>query len=389
VWRRAGSRLWDVDGNEYVDYAMGFGPHILGHSPPQVVEAVRECLAQGQLYAGQHPAEIEFAELLVDVLPHAERVRIGQSGTEMDQLAVRLARAYTGRQRLVRFGGHYHGWLDPLFVEPGTDPGPDQEPPLTAGQSRAAAGDVILLPWNDLDAVRRTLGPGSDVAAVIMEPILNNTGAIMPLTGYLEGVAELCRDSGTLLVFDEVITGFRVGLGGAQARLGVPADLAVYAKALGSGFPVAALAGRAELLDLTRDVVMHGGTYNTGVSATVAALATVRTLAQDDPYPGIYRTGETLMEGLRTVAEKRGVDLAVEGLGPVFHTRFGPKGGVHDLRTFRERSDGDLGRRFIVALQDEGVRVTPRGTWFVSAAHDDGDIDRTLEAAGRALDSLT
>lgn len=387
--RAKGSRLWDVDGNEYVDFAMAFGPHVLGHGHPAVDDAVRSAIDVGQLWAGQHLREIELAEMLVDVLPNAEMVRFGQSGTEMDQLAVRLARAVTGKRRIVRFAGHYHGWLDPIFVDPSVDPFPSTAAIITPGQSAASAQEVTVLPWNDIAAVERAFGDHDDVAAVIMEPILSNTGMIFPRDGYIEAVHDLCRRNGALLVLDEVITGFRVALGGAQEYLGVPADLTVYAKAMASGYPVAALAGPASVMGQLADgSIMHGGTYNTGVSAMAAAVATVSVLRDEDPYTSIQTVGGALIDGIRDLARRHSIELSVDGIGPVFQTRFGPAGGVHDFATYQQRADLALADRFLWALQDRGVRLTSRGTWFLSAAHDSSDVDRTLEAVDGALAEL-
>lgn len=390
VYERAeGSRLWDVDGNCYVDYAMAFGPHVLGHGHPAVTEAVASVLGTGQLWAGQHLREIELVEEMVEILPNAERIRLGQSGTEMDQLALRLARAATGRRRVIRFAGHYHGWLDPLFVDPATDPYPAQGAPLTPGQSAAAAADVVVIPWNDVDAVAAVFDAHDDVAAVFMEPILSNVGMIMPRPGYIEAVRELCEKNGALLVLDEVITGFRVRLGGAQELLDVRGHLTVYAKAMASGFPVAALAGPADVMDLlATPAVMHGGTYNTGISAVAAALATVRVLRDTNPYPQMMEVGGALIDGIRALAQRHGVELSVDGIGPVFQTRFGPAGGVHDRQTYMERSDPALADRFLWALQDRGVRITHRGTWFLSASHTHADVEETLEAVDGALGAL-
>jgi len=388
--RGEGSRLWDVDDNCYVDYAMAFGPHVLGHCHPAVSEAVAATLGTGQLWAGQHLGEIELVEAMLEVLPNAEQIRLGQSGTEMDQLALRLARAATGRRRVIRFAGHYHGWLDPLFVDPATDPFPAQDAPLTSGQSAAAAADVVVIPWNDLEAVRAVFETYPDeVAAVFMEPILSNVGMIMPRDGYIDAVRELCEQQGALLVLDEVITGFRVRLGGAQELLGTRGHLTVYAKAMASGYPVAALAGPADVMSLLGGPdVMHGGTYNTGLSAVAAALATVRVLREENPYPQMEEVGGALIQGISSLAAGRGIELAVDGIGPVFQTRFGPDGGVHDRRTYSERSDTQLADRFLWELQDRGVRITHRGTWFLSAAHTMADVEQTLEAVDGALGAL-
>jgi glutamate-1-semialdehyde 2,1-aminomutase len=385
--RGSGSHVFDVDGNDYVDYALGMGPLLLGHTPRAVVDAVTRAAAVGQLFAGQHPMELEVAELLLGAVPGAERIRFGQSGTEMDQLAIRLARAHTGRQRVVRFAGHYHGWLDPLYVAPEVEF--DGSPTLSRGQSRAASKDMLVLPWNDLDALRELLRrAASEVAAVVMEPILCNTGVILPKPGYLEGARELCDRAGALLIFDEVITGFRVDLGGAQTLLGVRPDLATFAKAIASGYPVAAIAGRADVMDLLDDRVVHGGTYNTGLTAMAAALATLETLVRENPYPKLYETGTMLMNGIARCAAEVGVQLSVEGLGPVFHTRFGEPGQVTDLRSFDKHSDVDARRRFVRELQDRGVRITARGTWFLSTSHTGHDVAFTIERVKSALKAV-
>jgi glutamate-1-semialdehyde 2,1-aminomutase len=383
--RGFGSHVVDVDGHDYVDYALGMGPLLLGHTPRAVVKAVTRAAAVGQLFAGQHPMELEVAELVLRAVPGADRIRFGQSGTEMDQLAIRLARAYTGRQRVVRFAGHYHGWLDPLYIAAEVES--DGSPTLSRGQSRAASNDLIVLPWNDLDALRELFRRrAAEVAAVVMEPILCNTGVILPKPGYLEGARELASRAGALLIFDEVITGFRVDLGGAQTLLGVRPDLATFAKAMASGYPVAAIAGRAEVMDLLDEGgVVHGGTYNTGLSAMAAALATLETLIRDNPYPALYETGNMLMSGIARAATEVGVQLSVEGLGPVFHTRFGQPGSVTDSISFDADSDVEARRVFVRALQDRGVRITARGTWFLSTSHTDDDVAFTIEAVKSAL----
>ena len=285
VFERAeGPWLFDADGNRLIDYYLGMGPMILGHSPPAVVAAVREQVGRGILFAGQGAQEAEAARLVCDMVPCAERVRFGSSGTEMDQAAIRLARAATGRRTIVKFEGHYHGWLDNVHWSnaPGVaEAGPADAPVAVAGgkgQDPAAADGLAICVWNDLARLEARLAKG-DVAAVLMEPVMCNSGAIAPLPGYLEGVRASCTRTGTILVFDEVITGFRLGRGGAQARFGVTPDLAVFAKAIANGFPVAALAGRADLMDLfSTGGVIHGGTYTGQCVSMAAAVATLRAL---------------------------------------------------------------------------------------------------------------
>ena len=390
--RASGAYLYDVDGNAYVDYVLGMGPVLLGHAPAEVTEAVAATLADGQLYAGQYPLEAALARLVCELVPGAELVRFGLSGSEMVQLGLRLARAATGRSRVVKFEGHYHGWFDTILVS--------VAPPLDAldaphlpsrGQSEAASSDVVVLPWNDLEAVDRHLAAhGAETAAVIMEPILCNTCVVLPAPGYIEGVRQLCDEHGVVLIFDEVITGFRVAPGGAQELLGVTPDLAVYAKAIGGGFPVAALAGRRHLMELVGDGrVLHGGTYNTNLVSTAAAHAVLETLNRDAAtlYPAMEARGARLLEGLRDLAAARGVPLHVQGLPSVFNTCFVDTDEITDYRSYSSH-DAPRQQAFLRALQAGGVRVTARGTWFLSAVHGDTEIDRTLEAAEASLAAI-
>jgi len=389
IARAEGALLWDVDGNEYVDYAAGMGPMILGHNHPAVVDAVRESLAVGQLFAGQCELEAVFAELLVDALPWIESIRVGLSGTEMNLLAVRIARATTGRQKVLRFVGHYHGWLDPLFVG-GAEPSTPNGIPLAPGQSVAAAADLVLVEWNDLAAVEAALSTG-EIACVVMEAVMCNTGLIEPAPGYLEGVKAACERHGSLLVVDEVITGFRLGLTGAQGIYGVTGHLSVYAKAIASGFPLAVLGASTDLLAAVgRGEVNHSGTYNAGVSSMAAGVATVRHLIDADPFPVMNTRSQRLADGLRAAAAAASVDLAVDHLGgPMLQTRFGPAGPIGSRTEFAAASDPERLARFLTELQACGVRPTSRGLWFLSTAHDEATIDRTVEAAATALQRIT
>jgi glutamate-1-semialdehyde 2,1-aminomutase len=391
--RGAGAHLWDVDGNEYIDYVLGMGPNILGHAPPDVVEAVAETLSRGNLFAGQHQDEVTLARLVQQTVPCAELVRFGLSGSEMDQAAIRLARAATGRKKIVKFEGHYHGWFDTVLVsaapplaEAGAEEAPIPHFP-SAGQSRAAGADIAVLPWNNLALLTQYVDAHADeIAGILMEPILINTCVILPRPGYLEGVRALCDRHGIVLIFDEVITGFRVALGGAQARLGVTPDLAVFAKALGGGYPIAAIAGKRQYMELLGGPVLHGGSYNGNTISTSASIATLAHLIEggDALYAEMERRGTRLMDGLRAVAAETHAPLHVQGIGAAFNTAFGVDGPVTDYRSYA-RTDIPMQKRWLVALQNHGVRVTSRGTWFLSAVHTDADIDATLSAAERAL----
>ena len=389
----SGSRLTDVDGNEFIDYALGMGTAILGHSPRWVLNRVAAAQGLLQCPAGQQEAEVELAERIVQLVPSAERVRIGCTGSEMVQLALRVARAATGRSLVVKFEGHYHGWLDSVFS--GTTRLPAEASVAavaqTGGQSAAALQDLAVLPWNDLGVLERFLAErGGEVAALIMEPVLCNTSVIVPRDGFLQAARRLCDEHGVVLIFDEVITGFRLHQGGAQARLGVTPDLTVLGKALGAGFPIAALAGRVSLMGSIGDgSVMHGGTYNANAPAVAAALAALDEMA--DPgqqfYSRLEAVGRRLADGLAEAARQAGGTMSVAAVGPVVNTTFSPPQPIVDFRTY-QASDLDRQRSFIELLEAEGVRLTSRGTWFVSSAHTEQDIDLTLAAAERALRGL-
>ena len=389
-----GARLTDVDGNEYIDYALANGPNILGHAPKPVLDAVAESLQVGQLFAGQTESEAVLARRLVEIIPCAELIRFASSGTEAVQAVIRLARAHTGRSKMIKFEGHYHGWADNIFasVNPSSNlAGPASEPvPVshTPGQPVNVLDDLIVLPWNDLDQFARALERhGEQIAGVIMEPIMCNTGAIFPKPGYLEGVRELTAKHGVVLIFDEVVTGFRVGLAGAQGRFGVTPDLAVFAKAVAAGFPLAVIAGRREVMELVQtSQVMHGGTYNANLMSIAAGLATVAELSRDNGriYDDMNRLGERLIDGLRKIAHDQKQPLLIQGLGPVFHPAFTTRERIDDYRQFTEVS-AEKQSLFGAKLQSAGVRVSARGTWLLSTAHDDDDIEQTLTAAAEAM----
>ncbi|HSS85433.1 MAG TPA: aspartate aminotransferase family protein [Reyranella sp.] len=396
--RGEGARLYDVDGNVHIDYVLGNGPAILGHAPKPVIEAVARSLADGQVYAGQHPRETELAERLCRLLPGCEVVRFATSGTEAVLMALRLARAFTGRTKILKFEGHYHGWSDQAYISARpslNEAGPADAPVPVAGSPgmpQSVLDDVVVAGWNDLAALAAAFDrhPG-EIAAVIMEPVMVNGGAVVPADGYLAGVRDLCRAKGALFICDEVITGFRVALRGAQGRLGVTADLAIYAKAVAAGFPLAMVAGRRDVMDTLLDKgVMHGGTYNGNVQSMAAAIAALDELERDGG--AVYRTleqrGTRLMQGLASLAAKHRVPARVQGLPAIFQTFFtsGPA-----PRNYREAAacDRDVALAFHRALQEEGIRINQVGKWFLSTAHDDAIIDETLAAADRAMAALT
>jgi glutamate-1-semialdehyde 2,1-aminomutase len=388
-----GPFLYDVDGNRLIDYYLGMGPMILGHSPAAVVAAVVEQLHRGILFAGQCEIEYAAARLVCQMVPCAEMVRFGCSGSEVVQAALRLARAVTGRKIVIKFEGHYHGWLDNIHwsISPPLDQaGPQHSPkavPGSAGQDLLVGQHLEVLPWNNLELLGDRLARG-DVAAVIMEPAMCNTSAILPGDGYLEGVRQACTDTGTVLIFDEVITGFRVAPGGAQQRLGVTPDLATFGKAIANGFPVACLAGRADLMEqfATRRV-MHGGTYNAQPVTMAATVATLSALADGQVFATLEQRGRRLMEGIRRALAEAGIVARIHGFPQIFHVALGVDSPITD---YRSSLAADKARyvKFTTALLDHGVRALERGAWFLSIAHTDEVIDETIAAVATAAKKI-
>jgi glutamate-1-semialdehyde 2,1-aminomutase len=387
--RGEGAWLVDVDGNRYIDYALGMGANILGHAPRAVLDAVASSLSMGQLFAGQHPDEAMLARRLRERYPSMERIRFGGSGSELNHAAFRLARAFTGRQMVVKFEGQYHGWYDDLLVNgtpPWGEPGSDGTVPLrpmSAGQVAPAA--VAVLPWNDPQALDRFMAAhGPEVAAVINEPIGCNTCVIPPDPGYAELVRELTTQVGALLIYDEVITGFRVAPGGAQELLGIRPDLTVVAKALGGGFSLAAIGGRADVMEqVISGGVVHGGTFNANTTSVAAGLAVLHAL-DADAYRAMAASGERLMAALPALGARHGLPLHVQGLPGVFNTCFTTQAPIRTVNGYAN-ADAALQARFLVALQERGVRPTARGTWFLSTVHDAAVVEATIAAVDAAL----
>lgn len=395
--RGEGALLFDVDGNEHVDYVLGNGPAILGHAPKKVIEAVAASLAEGQVFAAQNPRETELSERLTRLLPGAEVVRFATSGTEAVLMAMRLARAFTGRAKILKFEGHYHGWSDQAYISarpPLNEAGPADHPVPVAGSPgmpESVLGDTVVCGWNDLDLLRAALERHKgEVAGVIMEPMMVNGGAAEPAPGYLAGAYDLCRAHGALFICDEVITGFRLGLGGAQAKYGVTADLAVYAKAVAAGFPLALVAGRRDVMDTLLDKgVMHGGTYNGNVQSMAAALAALDVLEEGGGavYRDLERRGTRLMQGLTAAGARHKVSLRVQGAPAIFQVHFTVGPGPLNYRD-AQACDRDRAQAFHVAMQEEGIRINPQAKFFLSAAHDDAIVERTLTAADKIMATL-
>ena len=395
--RAEGPRLHDVDGNVLIDYVLGNGPAILGHAAPAVIGPVAASLGNGQSIAGQHRGEIDLALRLKRFVASAELVRFSSSGSEAVHGAIRIARGYTGRTRFVKFEGQYHGWLDNVFIstKPGlNEAGPRDSPAavlMSRGQPERVKDEVIVLPWNDADAVERAFAAhAGEIAAVLTEPAMCNCGVIPPKPGYLEVLRNICHKAGAVLIFDEVITGFRLGLGGAQERFGVTPDLSVFAKAVANGFPLSVVAGMRHIMEVVeaKGQVVHSGTYNSNITSVTAAVATLDALAADpQAYVLMETRGARLMEGLRQCARRHNETLLVQGFGSVFCTLFTDAKEVVDFRS-AAAADATRMTSFAAALARNGIRTTPRGVWFMSMAHGDAEIDATLAAADKAMTEL-
>jgi glutamate-1-semialdehyde 2,1-aminomutase len=394
-----GALLTDVDGNRYIDYVLGLGPVILGHRPEAVLDAVRRSLDRAIIYGAQHEAEAELAEQLVAALPGADVVTLHSSGSEAVHFAIRVARVRTGRSRIVKFDGHYHGWIDPLFANtPWT--APIERSPVAA--THAVAGlhppaDVTVARWNLLADLERALQDGPPVAAVVMEPIPCNFGTIWPESGYMEGVRRACSEHGALLVFDEVLTGFRLALGGAQELLAVVPDLTICSKAVASGFPLAIVAGAsAAMAPATEGPVRAGGTFNGSPSSVAAAAATVEELSarRAELYPALARTGAALAATIREAAAAVGVPLSVHQIGSVLQLFWDAPDPV---RSYADAQRSDRARIAELAgrLLEHGVHVPERGLLLLCAAHTDEHVESTgrafravLEDMGRGLSDV-
>jgi glutamate-1-semialdehyde 2,1-aminomutase len=378
----SGAWLWDVDGNDYVDFLLGQGPAFLGHAPSRVLAAVADAMGRGMVYGAEHPLEVEAAERFMEAVRWPDLVRFGMTGTEMVQAALRVARAATGRRRFVRFEGHYHGWLDNVLVDVR-----DARPgPVSAGQLSGALEDCDVLPWNDAAALEHLCNErGAAIAAVIMEPVMFNAGAILPRDGYLAEVRRICDAHGVALIFDEVISGFRIALGGAVELFGVVPDLAVYGKAMAAGWPVAAVAGRRELMEaLGTGRVNHSGTFNSNVMGCAAMVATLGSLMEDPPYERISVVGARLMKALREESRDAGTPLNIQGMPMAFQASLGDPEVAYDLRDHARR-DRAAYARLAAELAAAGVWVAGRGIWYLSAAHGDREIDVAIERTSAVL----
>jgi glutamate-1-semialdehyde 2,1-aminomutase len=399
--RGHGSHAWDADGNEYVDFMMSFGALIQGHTHPALVKTVCEAMAHGSHFAASNSAEVEAAERFCRMVPSAEVVRFTNTGSEATMLALRLARAHTGRRKFLKFEGHYHGWYDPFLLNAHSHPpeqlGPAENPariPDSEGIPASTFDDVVLAPWNAPAALEVVMQRhGHELAAVITEPIMANTGCILPREGYLQRLRELTRAHGALLILDEVVTGFRYDPGGCQEYFAIEPDLSTFGKALGAGFPVGAVAGPRSILERMRwgeHMVLHYGTFN-GHRLTMKVIAmNLDLLSAPGVYKKLHSIGDAAIAGLRDVFRRRKVRAIVQGFGPMFQIYFTERDAIHDYRDYCKYVDAKMYSRFVHALLDCGIYMTPSNGlhWIISTAHTEADVQALIAAADQACSEI-
>jgi glutamate-1-semialdehyde 2,1-aminomutase len=389
IARGKGATVWDVDGNRYVDYLASWGPLIAGHAHPGVVAAIHDAAARGTSYGAPTEAEVDLAALVKEAFPSIELVRFVSSGTEATMTALRLARAFTGRDLILKFDGGYHGHADDLLVRAGSGPLTLGQPD-SAGVPSASAAGTLSLPYNDVGAVRDAFAAHADrIAAVIVEPVAGNMGVVPPEPGFLEHLRQMSRAAGTVLIFDEVITGFRVAYGGAQQRYRVIPDLTCLGKIVGGGLPVGAYGGRREIMELVSPLgpVYQAGTLSGNPLAMAAGSATLRLLQEPGVYERLEELAARLVDGMAVAADRAGVAYTANRVGSMF-TGFFASTAVSDYAAAR-RAEARRYASFFHAMLDRGVYLAPSQfeAGFVSLAHTEADIDATLAAASPSFEA--
>jgi glutamate-1-semialdehyde 2,1-aminomutase len=400
--RAEGAWLWDVDGNRYIDWMLSFGALPMGHAHPRIVEVVRTEVANGTHFATALEVEVEVAEMLVDLLPHADKVRFANTGTEAVMACIRLCRGLTGRRKVIKFEGHYHGWYDAVLVN--TNPqlpaalGHPHDPvriPDSSGIVPESWRDTYVVPWNDPEALERAMeAHGRDAACVVTEGVMSNMGVIPPKPGFLQHIRELCDRYGALFYLDETVTGFRLAAGGAAELYGVRPDLTSYGKALGQGFPMAAIAGPDHVMEgLEWGKVLHFGSHNAPRLGLYAAKTMLEAMLADGGagYRTLADIGESMAERIRAAIRASNKHRAVvQGVGSMFQIFFTEQEAIGNYRDFCAHVDRVKFRDFVLALHRQGVFMSPSNTLHSLSclAHTDADIDATADAVGTVLDAL-
>ena len=394
--RAEGPYYYDVDGNRLLDYTLAWGPLILGSNHPELNAAVTAAVRNSYTLGAQHPGEVAFAKLLVETLPGVDQVIFSNTGSEAVQAALRLARAATGRTKFVKFEGHYHGWLNNVLVsyhesdEALGDPEAPRAAAACGGQPAAEYAETITLPWNRPDLLEDLFAKrGGEIAAVITEPLLANSGSIMPAEGFLKAMVDLCRNHGAVSIFDEVITGFRLALGGAREYFGVIPDLSVYAKALAGGFTLSAVAGSRRMFDALREgATIHAGTYNGSTVNLAAGLATLRILsAHPRAFRQMHGHGYAIRRAIEAASVSRGIPVCVSGAGAVFNVHFGVQSPPTHYRELKA-TDMALYARFRAGMLEKGIQLLPDGRWYVGLTHGDEELNLARTAIRSVVSDL-
>lgn len=388
--RADGPYFYDVDGNRYIDYTLAWGPLIVGSNHETINRAVTAQLQKSYTLGAQHELEISLARRLVDILPGVEQVLFCNTGSEAVQGAIRIARTHTGRKKIVKFEGHYHGWLNNVLVS--YKPQREQlgtASPAVGGQPANEYADTIVLPWNNLDALTAVFEQHpNEIACVLTEPILANSGCCMPAHGFLKGLISLCRKHGAVSIFDEVITGFRIALGGAREYFDLRPDLSVYAKAIAGGFTMAAIGGTKAIFNVIREgATIHAGTYNGSSINLAASLATIEILSAGNTYQALHAYGHALRTHIEDIARQSGFALVTAGVGSVFSIHFHLDKKPLNYTSVLD-ADMALYERFRVAMLHEGVLLLPDGRWYVGTSHGTEELVRTQAAITRAFTAL-